>query len=94
MGYEREARTTHLREKGLGREIAQHKDYSEKTAVEIDEEVKTIVFDAYSVAKTLLQEKFDLLDAFAKKLLEKESLDGQEIEQLIQEYDSGLPVQA
>ncbi len=78
----------------LGREIAQHKDYSEKTAVEIDEEVKTIVFDAYSVAKTLLQEKFDLLDAFAKKLLEKESLDGQEIEQLIQEYDSGLPVQA
>jgi cell division protease FtsH len=77
----------------LGREIAQHKDYSEKTAVEIDEEVKNIIFGAYSAAKNLLQDKFDLLEAFAKKLLEKESLDGPEIEQLIQEYNSGLPVQ-
>ena len=41
----------------LGREIAQHKDYSEKTAVDIDEEVKRFVFEAYTAAKNLLTEQ-------------------------------------
>jgi cell division protease FtsH len=72
----------------LGREIAKHKDYSEKTAEDIDEEVKGIVFNAYRVAKTLLQERFDLLDAFAKKLLEKETMDGPEIDLMIQEFET------
>ena len=72
----------------LGREIAKHKDYSEKTAEDIDEEVKGIVFHAYRVAKTLLQEKFDLLDAFAKKLLEKETMDGPEIDLMMQEFET------
>ncbi len=71
----------------LGREIAQHKDYSEKTAVDIDEEVKNIVFDAYANAKALLQDKFSLLDTFAKKLLEKETMDGPEIDEMIQEFE-------
>ncbi len=67
----------------LGREIAQHKDYSEKTAVEIDEEVRRLVSDAYALSKGLLEQNYDLLDAFAKKLLEKETLDGPEIDELI-----------
>jgi cell division protease FtsH len=69
----------------LGREIARHKDYSEKTAVEIDEEVKRIVLDAYATAKNLLLENSELLDTFAKALLERETMDGPEIEALIQE---------
>jgi cell division protease FtsH len=72
----------------LGREIAKHKDYSEKTAVDIDEEVKRIVFDAYAAAKSLLQERFGLLDTFAKKLLEKETMDGAEIDEMLQEFEA------
>jgi cell division protease FtsH len=78
----------------LGREIAKHRDYSEHTAIEIDDEVKRIVFEAYGSAKTLLQDKYDLLDAFARKLLEKETMDGLEIEQMIQEFNTGAPAQA
>jgi cell division protease FtsH len=78
----------------LGREIAQHKDYSEKTAVEIDEEVKRIIFDAYSAARNLLQGKYALLDTFARKLLEKETLDGPEIDQMITEFEGRTPVEA
>lgn len=78
----------------LGREIAKHRDYSEHTAVEIDEEVKLIVFEAYRAAKTLLQEKYALLDAFARKLLEKETMDGPEIEQMIREFEANAAVGA
>ena len=78
----------------LGREIAQHKDYSEQTAVEIDEEVKRIVFDAYASARRLLEGKYPLLDAFARRLLEKETLDGPEIDQLIDEFEGRTPVEA
>ena len=67
----------------LGREIAQHKDYSEKTAVEIDEEVTRFVSEAYDVAKTLLEKNVATLEAFAKKLLEKETMDNLEIDALI-----------
>ncbi len=72
----------------LGREIARHKDYSEKTAIDIDEETKKIVIDAYNRAKTLLTENKDLLDALAQKLLEKETLDAAEIDTLIREVES------
>jgi cell division protease FtsH len=78
----------------LGREIAQHKDYSEKTAVEIDEEVKRIIFDAYAAARNLLQGKYALLDTFARKLLEKETLDGPEIDQMITDFEGRAPVEA
>jgi cell division protease FtsH len=77
----------------LGREIARHKDYSEKTAVEIDGEVKRIVLDAYAAAKTLLLENCELLDTFAKTLLERETMDGPEIEALIQEAEAKKAVQ-
>jgi cell division protease FtsH len=75
----------------LGREIAQHKDYSEKTAVDIDEEVKRFVFEAYTAAKNLLTEQYVLLDELAKKLLEIETMDGAEIEQMIQDVAAKSP---
>jgi cell division protease FtsH len=77
----------------LGREIARHKDYSEKTAIDIDEEVKRIVIEAYDISKKLLTENQDLLDAFAKALLEKETMDGVEIDVLIREVGSKRTVQ-
>ncbi len=77
----------------LGREIAKHKDYSEKSAVEIDDEVKRIVVESYNTAKNLLTENRDLLEAFAKTLLEKETVDGAEIDALIQEAESKRVVQ-
>jgi cell division protease FtsH len=77
----------------LGREIARHKDYSEKTAVDIDEEVKIIVIEAYAAAKNLLMENRDILEAFAKGLLEKETMDGEEIDALIQGAEAKRTVQ-
>jgi cell division protease FtsH len=77
----------------IGREIARHKDYSEKTAVDIDEEVKRIVIGAYNTSKKLLTENQDLLEAFARALLEKETMDGAEIDALIQEVESKRTIQ-
>jgi cell division protease FtsH len=72
----------------LGREIAQHKDYSEKTAVEIDEEVRRLVTEAYVEAKALLEKNYDILDSFAKTLLEKETMDSPEIDEMIAKVHS------
>jgi cell division protease FtsH len=78
----------------LGREIGQSKDYSEKTAVDIDGEVTRFVSEAYDVAKALLEKNVDLLEAFAKNLLEKETMDGPEIDALITEVHALKPVPA
>ncbi|MFZ3122539.1 MAG: ATP-dependent zinc metalloprotease FtsH [Thermodesulfovibrionales bacterium] len=78
----------------LGREIARHKDYSEKTATDIDEEVKRLVIEAYERAKAIISENFDFLDAFAKALLEKETMDAVEIEALLKEFESKKALQA
>lgn len=77
----------------LGREIAKHKDYSEKTAIEIDDEVKRLVIEAYDKAKKLLTDNFDILDAFAKSLLEKETMDASEIDELLKEIEAKKAVQ-
>jgi cell division protease FtsH len=77
----------------LGKEIARHKDYSEKTAIDIDEEIKRIVIEAYDTSKNLVTENLDLLEALAKSLLEKETMDGAEIDALIQEVTSKRTVQ-
>jgi cell division protease FtsH len=69
----------------LGREIARHKDYSEKTAIDIDEEVKRIVIEAYDVSKDLLLENKDTLEALTKALLDRETMDVNEIDTLIEE---------
>jgi cell division protease FtsH len=67
----------------LGREIAQHRDYSESTAIEIDKEVKRIVMDNYHRAKTLIQDRESLLHNLANALLEKETLDAADIDAII-----------
>ncbi len=74
----------------LGREIAQHRDYSERTAQRIDEEVKRIVMDAYNRAKRLLEENMNALNMLAKTLLEKETLDGAEIDKILK--DAGIDI--
>ncbi len=75
----------------LGREIAQHRDYSEHTAVEIDNEVKRIVMDNYHRAKTLIQDRADALHGLAKGLLEKETLDAADIDAIV---NNGQPAAA
>ena len=77
----------------LGKELSRHKDYSEKTAIDIDEEIKRIVLEAYSISKKILAENTYLLEALAKELLEKETLDGEEIDALIRETESKRQVQ-
>ena len=71
----------------LGREIAKHRDFSEKTAQDIDEELKHLVHGCYERAKELLSANIDTLHAIANGLLEKETLDGPEIDIIIK--DSG-----
>jgi cell division protease FtsH len=67
----------------LGREISQHRDYSEHTAVEIDHEVKRLVVENYERAKSLLSANLKVLKALAEALLEREVLDAPEIEKII-----------
>jgi cell division protease FtsH len=67
----------------LGREIQRHKDYSEKTAQEIDDEVRTIIRNAEQRAENILKENIDLLHKLSKELLEREILDGEEIDAII-----------
>jgi len=71
----------------LGKEITQHKDYSESTAQEIDSEVKKIVTECYKKAKQILTDNADLLHLLAQRLLEKEVLDNANIDALIQEHN-------
>jgi cell division protease FtsH len=69
----------------LGREISKRVDYSELTAQKIDEEIKTIILGCYNKTKQIIQENIDSLHKIAKRLLEKEVLDGAEIDKIIQE---------
>jgi cell division protease FtsH len=68
----------------LGKEIMKHKDYSEKTAEDIDEEVKVIITERYKYAKDLLSNNKATLLKLAQALRDKETLDGVEIEAIIQ----------
>jgi len=67
----------------LGREIAQHRDYSEHTAVAIDDEVRKFIMQGYERAKLILTENRDALIRIAEALLERESLDASAIKMLI-----------
>jgi cell division protease FtsH len=68
----------------LGREIAQHRDYSEATAIRIDEEVKRLVSTGYETAKGILAANHDTLVRIALALLEREVLDANEINMIIE----------
>jgi cell division protease FtsH len=67
----------------LGREIQQHQDYSEETARVIDEEVRRIIQECYDRAKEIIEKNMDILHTMAQTLLERETLDRQEIERLL-----------
>ena len=67
----------------LGREIAQHRDYSEETAQQIDKEVRAIIDNAIKDVDKLLSENVDILKKLTSELLERESLDGDEIDKII-----------
>ena len=69
----------------LGREFAQHQDFSEATAVEIDKEVRKILDKAYKAAHDLISANKNALDRIARKLLERETLDGAEVNQILLE---------
>ena len=75
----------------LGRDFTQQQDYSESTAVEIDMEVRRIIQECYNRAREILTTNMDILHRMARELLEKEVLDGAEIDVLVKECstDSG-----
>ena len=67
----------------LGREISQHRDYSEQTAIMIDEEVRSLVEGAYNRSRQLLLDNVAKLHSLAQALLEREVLDSEEIERVL-----------
>ncbi len=72
----------------LGREIAQHRDFSEETAIRIDQEVKKIITGQYERAKGIIEDNRDVMVRLAECLLERETLDGVEIRRIV----AGLPL--
>jgi cell division protease FtsH len=71
----------------LGRQITRHKNYSEHTAIAIDEEVKRIVGEGMTRAEKILHENMDLLHKLSQALLEREILDANEIDTIIRGED-------
>lgn len=67
----------------LGREIQKHRDYSERTAIEIDDEIRSIVNAAMNRAEKILRDHIDLLHKLSLELLEREILDSEEIDAII-----------
>jgi cell division protease FtsH len=74
----------------LGREIAQHRDYSEETARKIDNEMNNLVNKAYNRAKKVLEDNLDILHKLAALLLEKETVLGVELDGLIVSLRPGI----
>ena len=72
----------------LGREIAQHRDYSEDTAILIDQEVKRIVMDQYERARQIMLDNREITEKMALALLAKETLDAVQIRRIV----AGLPL--
>ena len=67
----------------LGKEISQNKTYSEQTAQQIDTEVRRLIDEGYKLAKSLIGENRDKLDLIANALLEYETLDGKQVEDIV-----------
>ncbi|HXF52206.1 MAG TPA: hypothetical protein VNM43_11045, partial [Dehalococcoidia bacterium] len=67
----------------LGREIAEQRNYSEKVAEEIDEEVRRIIDKAYHTAKKVLTENREKLDQIVEVLLEVETIEGEDLQKLL-----------
>jgi cell division protease FtsH len=73
----------------LGRDFTQAAEYSESTAIEIDTELRRIISEGYHRAKNLLKENLEILHRVAEALLERESLDGSEIDAIIRSCGGG-----
>lgn len=69
----------------LGRDFAEHKNYSEKTAIDIDNEIKNIVTSCYERAKKIIIEKRPALELLVQSLLTKETIDGKEVDRILEE---------
>jgi cell division protease FtsH len=79
----------------LGRDFTQKVDYSENTAIEIDAEIRRIIQESYQRAKDLLKKNLAVLHKIAETLLEKEVLDGSEIDAIVREFggnNGGAPL--
>ncbi|MGI8885021.1 MAG: ATP-dependent zinc metalloprotease FtsH [Pyrinomonadaceae bacterium] len=72
----------------LGREISQHRDYSEETAIKIDNEVKKIIADQYDKARIIITENNDAMIRLSEELIKRETLDGVQIRRIV----AGLPL--
>ena len=72
----------------MGRNFGNTRDFSEEIAAEIDKEVKKIVDEQYDLARQLLSDNRDMLEHIAKQLLEKETLDEKEFEEMMNEVRS------
>src|SRR5256714_3441397 len=72
----------------LGREISQHRDFSEDTAIKIDQAVRRLVSEQYERARTIITENRDTMTRLAESLLERETLDGVQIRRIV----AGLPL--
>ena len=72
----------------MGRNFGHTRDFSEEIAADIDKEIKKIVDTQYDIAKNLLTENKDMLEFIAKQLLEKETLDEKEFEDMMNEVRS------
>jgi cell division protease FtsH len=67
----------------LGRDLVEHRDYSDDTARLIDQEIKSFIDDAYKRAKDILKENIDKLKILSKKLLEREVLTSEEVKDIL-----------
>ena len=67
----------------MGRDFGHQRDYSEQVAYEIDSEIKRIVDERYAIAKNLLTENRDMLETISRELLEKETIDEKEFQEIM-----------
>jgi len=76
----------------LGKELAYPAEYSQATAVQIDQEIRRIVLESYDKAREILKQNLDKLHLLARTLLEKESLDGEQIREVLFSGEASLHV--
>jgi cell division protease FtsH len=74
----------------LGRDIASERDFSEETAAIIDQEVNLLVENAYKVARTVLVQNRHILDKIAEMLVERETVDSSELQEILLENNAQL----
>ncbi|NJK59906.1 MAG: ATP-dependent metallopeptidase FtsH/Yme1/Tma family protein [Oscillatoriales cyanobacterium SM2_1_8] len=74
----------------LGRELGAERDFSEETAATMDEEVKKLVDRAYTMAKAILTQNRGILDRISQALVERETIDAEELQTMIDESDVNL----